>query len=228
MNSILKIASDHDVPVVEDAAQALSARYGDHSAGTMGRMGCYSFFPTKNLGCLGDGGLIVTNDDETAELLRKLKAHGAKPKYYHQIVGFNSRLDTIHAAALLVKLPHLSSWSEQRRKNAARYDDLLKDVNVERPVDSGQGYHIYNQYTIALDKRDAFRDHLRSRNIGNEVYYPVPLHLQECFSHLGAKPGDHPVSEAAAQRVSSLPIFPELTGVEQDYVVQAVKDFVGT
>jgi dTDP-4-amino-4,6-dideoxygalactose transaminase len=226
MAAILNIAGEHHIPVVEDAAQALSARYGDRAAGTLALMGCYSFFPTKNLGCLGDGGLIVTNDDDTAELLRKLKAHGAQPKYYHQIVGFNSRLDTIHAAALSVKLPHLPSWTEQRRKNAARYDDLLKDVAVERPVDDGKGYHIYNQYTIALDRRDEFRDHLRRRHVGHEVYYPVPLHLQECFAHLGYKTGDLPVSEAAALRVCSLPIFPELTTGEQDYVVQAVTDFV--
>jgi dTDP-4-amino-4,6-dideoxygalactose transaminase len=228
MGAIDTIARARQIPVVEDAAQALSARYGDHPAGSLGQMGCYSFFPTKNLGCLGDGGLIVTNDDGTAELLRKLKSHGAKPKYFHQIVGFNSRLDTIHAAALSVKFPHLNSWTEQRRKNAARYHELLKDVNVERPVDAGLGYHIYNQYTISLDRRDAFRDHMRSRNIGHEVYYPVPLHMQECFTHLGAKAGDFPVSEAAAKRVCSLPIFPELTHEEQDYVVQAVKDFVGT
>lgn len=227
MDAILKIADRHGVPVVEDAAQSLSSRYGEHAAGTLGKIGCYSFFPSKNLGCLGDGGLIVTHDDALAALLRKLKNHGAEPKYYHELVGYNSRLDTIHAATLLVKLPHLDSWSRKRRENAARYDELLQGVHVERPVDRGQGYHIYNQYTIALDRRDDLRAHLKSRNIGHEVYYPVPLHRQKCFASLGHKAGDFPVSERAAARVCSLPIFPELTAEEQEYVVKAVKDFAG-
>jgi len=226
MTPLLKVADAHGIPVVEDAAQALSASYGERMAGTIGKLGCFSFFPTKNLGCLGDGGLIVTDDDELSELIRKLKAHGAKPKYYHQLVGYNSRLDTIHAAALLVKLPHLDAWSRHRRVNAARYDELLADVPVRRPTDAGRGYHIYNQYTIELDRRDEFREHLRSRNVGHEVYYPVPLHRQECFAHLGYNQGDFPVSERAVGRVCALPIFPELTPDEQEYVVQAVKDFV--
>jgi len=226
MTPLLKVADAHGIPVVEDAAQALSASYGERMAGTIGKLGCFSFFPTKNLGCLGDGGLIVTDDDELNELIRKLKAHGAKPKYYHQLVGYNSRLDTIHAAALLVKLPHLDAWSRHRRVNAARYDELLADVPVRRPTDAGRGYHIYNQYTIELDRRDEFREHLRSRNVGHEVYYPVPLHRQACFAHLGYNEGDFPVSERAVGRVCALPIFPELTPDEQEYVVQAVKDFV--
>ena len=226
MTPLLKVADAHGIPVVEDAAQALSASYGERMAGTLGKLGCFSFFPTKNLGCLGDGGLIVTDDDELNELIRKLKAHGAKPKYYHQLVGYNSRLDTIHAAALLVKLPHLDAWSRHRRVNAARYDELLADAPVRRPTDAGRGYHIYNQYTIELDRRDEFREHLRSRNVGHEVYYPVPLHRQACFAHLGYSEGDFPVSERAVGRVCALPIFPELTPDEQEYVVQAVKDFV--
>ncbi len=226
MTPLLKVADAHGIPVVEDAAQALSASYGERMAGTSGKLGWFRFFPTKNLGCLGDGGLIVTDDDELNELIRKLKAHGAKPKYYHQLVGYNSRLDTIHAAALLVKLPHLDAWSRHRRVNAARYDELLADVPVRRPTDAGRGYHIYNQYTIELDRRDEFREHLRSRNVGHEVYYPVPLHRQACFAHLGYNEGDFPVSERAVGRVCALPIFPELTPDEQEYVVQAVKDFV--
>ena len=226
MTPLLKVADAHGIPVVEDAAQALSASYGERMAGTIGKLGCFSFFPTKNLGCLGDGGLIVTDDDELNELIRKLKAHGAKPKYYHQLVGYNSRLDTIHAAALLVKLPHLDAWSRHRRVNAARYDELLADVPVRRPTDAGRGYHIYNQYTIELDRRDEFREHLRSRNVGHEVYYPVPLHRPACFAHLGYNEGDFPVSERAVGRVCALPIFPVLTPDEQEYVVQAVTDFV--
>jgi len=226
MDKIMAIAAAHKLPVVEDAAQALSSRYGDKMAGNIGTFGCFSFFPTKNLGCLGDGGLITTNNEGLDGLVRKLKAHGAEPKYYHQLIGYNSRLDTIHAAALLVKLPHLNAWSEARRKNAARYDQLLAGLPVELPANRDYGYHIYNQYTIALDRRDEFRAHLKARKIGHEVYYPVPLHLQECYHDLGHKSGSFPVSERAAQRVCSLPIFPELTLAEQDYVVQAVKDFV--
>lgn len=228
MDRIVAIAASHKLPVVEDAAQALSARFGDTMAGNIGTLGCFSFFPTKNLGCLGDGGLITTNDAALDELVRKLKSHGAKPKYYHQLVGYNSRLDTIHAAALSVKLPHLNAWSEARRANAERYDRLLAGLPVELPVNRAYGYHIYNQYTIALDRRDAFREHLKARKIGHEVYYPVPLHLQECYRGLGHQTGSFPVSERASTRVCSLPIFPELTEAEQDYVVKAVKDFVLT
>jgi dTDP-4-amino-4,6-dideoxygalactose transaminase len=226
MDRIMAVAKKHALPVVEDAAQALSARYGDKMAGNIGTFGCFSFFPSKNLGCLGDGGLITTNDEKLDELVRRLKAHGSKPKYYHSLVGYNSRLDTIHAAALSVKLPHLNAWTEARRRNAARYDRLLAGLPVTLPAKSDKSYHIYNQYTIALDRRDEFRAHLKARKIGHEVYYPVPLHLQECYRDLGHKPGSFPVSEEAAGRVCSLPIFPELTEAEQDYVVQAVKDFV--
>jgi dTDP-4-amino-4,6-dideoxygalactose transaminase len=227
MDAILKIAAKHGVAVVEDAAQALSSRFGQKQAGTLGALGCYSFFPSKNLGCLGDGGLIVTDDDRLAALVRKLKNHGAEPKYYHELVGYNSRLDTIHAAALLVKLPHLDAWSKKRRENAARYDQLLAGAKVQLPVDRGQGYHIYNQYTIALDRRDDFRAHLKARKVGHEVYYPVPLHLQKCFASLGYKQGAFPASERAALRACSLPIFPEITPEEQEYVAKAVKDFAG-
>lgn len=228
MDKIMALAGKHKLPVVEDAAQALSSRYGHKMAGNIGTFGCFSFFPTKNLGCLGDGGLITTNDEGRDELVRKLKAHGAKPKYYHQLIGYNSRLDTIHAAALSVKLPHLNAWSEARRKNAARYDKLLAGLPIELPINRAYGYHIYNQYTIALDRREEFRAHLKALKIGHEVYYPVPLHLQECYRDLGHKAGSFPVSERAALRVCSLPIFPELTEAEQDYVVKAVKDFVAT
>jgi dTDP-4-amino-4,6-dideoxygalactose transaminase len=228
MDRIMAVADKHRLPVVEDAAQALSSRYGDKMAGNIGTFGCYSFFPTKNLGCLGDGGLVTTNDLGLDELVRRLKAHGAKPKYYHQLVGYNSRLDTIHAAALSVKLPHLNAWSEARRKNAARYDKLLAGLPIELPADRKYGYHIYNQYTIALDRRDLLCAHLKARKIGHEIYYPVPLHLQECYRDLGHEEGSFPVSERAAKRVCSLPIFPELTAREQDYVAKAVKDFVAT
>ena len=226
MDRVMEVANAHGIPVVEDAAQALSSSYGDRQAGSIGKLGCFSFYPTKNLGCLGDGGMITTDDDDLAALLRILKVHGAKPKYYHKTVGYNNRLDTIHSAALLVKLPHLPAWSEARRTNAARYDKLLAGVPVKLPVNKDYGYHIYNQYTIELDDRDKFCEHLKSRKIGFEIYYPVPLHLQECYRELTYREGDCPHAERAAKRVCSLPIYPELTPEEQDYVVEAVKDFV--
>lgn len=226
MDKIMDVANAHNIPVVEDAAQALSAKYNGAMAGSIGKLGCFSFYPTKNIGCLGDGGLIVTDDDELNELLRRLKAHGAKPKYYHKIIGYNSRLDSIHAAALIVKLPFLNEWSEARRANAARYDQLLEGANLRKPTTRPECYHIYNQYTIELERREEFRDFLRSRNIGHEVYYPVPLHAQECYLNLGYTDAHFPHSSAAARRVCALPIFPELEADEQTYVVEAVKEFV--
>jgi len=227
MNPILEVARAHKLAVIEDAAQALSSRYGDQKAGALGDIGCFSFYPTKNLGGLGDGGLVTTDRDDLAELLLKLRVHGAKPKYYHQIIGYNSRLDTLQAAALSVKLPYLDDWSASRRQHATYYDRELAGLPLELPAVRDYGYHIYNQYTIGVERRDAFREHLKKRNIGTEIYYPVPLHLQECYKELGYQPGSLPVSERAAERVISLPIFPELTTEEQAYVVQAVKDFVG-
>jgi dTDP-4-amino-4,6-dideoxygalactose transaminase len=226
MKAVMEIARRHKVAVIEDAAQALSSRYDGTMAGAIGDIGCFSFFPTKNLGGVGDGGMVTTDNDELAATLRKLRVHGAEPKYYHQIVGYNSRLDTIQAAALSVKLPHLDEWSEARRSHASVYDRELKGLPIELPVNRSYGYHIYNQYTLGVDRREAFREHLKSRQIGHEVYYPVPLHLQECYKNLGQREGSFPVSERAAKRVCSLPIFPELRADEQAYVVQAVRDFV--
>ena len=227
MNPIVDIAKAKGLAVVEDAAQALSSSYKGTRAGALGDLGCFSFYPTKNLGAMGDGGMITTDSDELATELLRLRVHGAKPKYYNQTVGYNSRLDTLQAAVLSVKLPHLEAWSESRREHAAYYDKGLAGLPVEVPVVRDYGVHIYNQYTIALDRRDDFREHLKSRNIGHEIYYPVPLHLQECYNGLGYKQGDLPVSERAAARVCSLPIFPELTFDEQDFVVKAIADFVG-
>jgi dTDP-4-amino-4,6-dideoxygalactose transaminase len=226
MKPIMDLARKHKVAVIEDAAQALSSRYDGMMAGSIGDIGCFSFFPTKNLGGLGDGGMVTTNDDQLAVSLRKLRVHGAEPKYYHHIVGYNSRLDTIQAAALSVKLPYLDDWSKSRRAHASVYDRELKGLPIDILVQRSYGYHIYNQYTIGLDRRDAFREHLKSRQIGHEVYYPVPLHLQECYRDLGYREGSFPASERAAKRVCSLPIFPELRADEQAYVIQAARDFV--
>ncbi len=214
------------IPVIEDAAQAIGAKYKGKQAGTLGAMGTFSFFPSKNLGGVGDGGALSTNDPALAEKLRILRVHGSKPKYYHSLLGVNSRLDTLQAAVLLVKLKHLNNWHEGRRRNASRYDALLKGIpGLVTPVASADCYHIYNQYTVRTAQRDALRDHLTKANIGTEIYYPVPLHLQKCFASLGYKAGDFPEAERAAAESLSLPIYPELTGEQLEYVAATVRAF---
>jgi dTDP-4-amino-4,6-dideoxygalactose transaminase len=226
MDEIMKIAGKHNIPVVEDAAQAIGSEYKGKRAGQFGTFGCYSFFPSKNLGAYGDGGFIVTNDDKLADLVRKLRVHGSKPKYYHSIVGYNSRLDTIQAAALLIKLNYLPDWHEARRQKAATYNRLLKDIKqVKTPFVHDYNYHIYHQYTILAEKRDGLKDHLKAKEIGFDTYYPLPLHLQECYRDLNYKVGDLPVSERLASLAISLPVFPELTDQEQEYVAGAIKEF---
>ena len=226
MDEILEIAGKHGIPVVEDAAQAIGARYKGKNAGQFGALGCFSFFPSKNLGAYGDGGFIVTYDDKLAEVLRKLRVHGAQPKYYHSIIGYNSRLDTIQAAALLVKLKYLPQWHEARRNKADHYNTLLKDnKHVTTPFVRDYNYHIYHQYTILAENRDKLKDWLKTKEIGFDTYYPLPLHLQECYKDLGYKIGDLPVSESLAKRAISLPVFPELTDGEQEYVATAIKEF---
>jgi len=226
MDPILEIAEEFDVPVVEDAAQAIGARYpsekGELKAGTMGTLGCFSFFPSKNLGAMGDGGMVVTNDPALDDKLKKLRNHGAKPKYYHALIGGNFRLDPIQAAVLLVKLPHLDAWHKMRQKNAAYYNKrLATDAGIKRPVIAyKREYHIYNQYVVSVpDRRDELRDFLKDNDIGTEVYYPVPFHEQECFQYLGYTAGDFPNSEYAAKHTIALPIYPELTEEMQRYVV---------
>jgi len=229
MDEITRLAKEYDLYVIEDAAQAIGAEYRGQKVGTIGHLGCFSFFPTKNLGAYGDGGLVVTNDDELAEKVRMLRVHGSKPKYYHHLVGTNSRLDALQAAILRAKLPHLDEWTVARQRIAARYDELLRDVpGVEIPFRAPDRTHIFHQYTIRVlsGRRDALQKHLREKGIGTQVYYPLPLHLQPCFRHLGYKEGDLPESERASREVLSLPMFPELTEEEQDYVVQAVKAFM--
>jgi dTDP-4-amino-4,6-dideoxygalactose transaminase len=216
----------HGIPVVEDAAQAIGARYGERQAGTMGAIGCFSFFPSKNLGAVGDAGLVVTGDDALAERLRKLRQHGAQPKYYHSLIGGNFRLDTIQAAALAVKLPHLAGWHEARRQKAAYYDAGLGGLSLTRPLAVwGRERHVYNQYVIAVPgNRDAVRAHLSERGIETSIFYPVPFHLQECFADLGYRRGDFPVAEHAADHTIALPIYPELTGEQQDFVIDALRE----
>lgn len=228
---LLAEAKRRGVPVVEDAAQAISSRDAKgRLAGSVGLMGCFSFYPSKNLGAMGDGGLISTDDVELAERLRVLRNHGAKPKYMHALIGGNFRLDTLQAAVLLAKRPHLAAWDEARRVNAARYralfaeTPLLKEGLVSLPVE-GPGYHVYNQFVIRAKARDALAAHLKANGIGFEIYYPRALHEQTCFAGLGYAKGDFPVSEAAAAETLALPIFPELRADEQAEVVRHIAAF---
>ena len=222
MDAIREAAGD--TPVIEDAAQALSSACKGVMAGNLGTVGCYSFFPSKNLGGFGDGGMCTTNDDALADKLRKLRVHGAEKKYYHQTVGFNSRLDALQAAILRVKLPLLDGWSDARAANAARYNELLADANCVTPVARPDCRHVYNQYTLRVPDRDAVLAGLKERDIGCAIYYPVPLHVQQCFASLGYKEGDLPVSEKAAAEVLSIPVYPELTADMQHYVADAVRE----
>ena len=231
MDPILEIANKYGVPVVEDAAQAIGSQYpskdGIKKAGGMGTIGCFSFFPSKNLGCMGDGGMVTTNDEALAQKITKLRNHGAAPKYYHAMIGGNFRLDAMQAAILLVKLPHLNDWHKGRQGNAEYYDAHLKIEGIKNPVIAYErAYHIYNQYVISVpEKRDELREHLKSNEIGNEVYYPVSFHEQECFQYLGYKKGDFPNSEYAAGHTIALPIYPELTTEMQDYIIEKIGEF---
>jgi len=228
MDPILKIAEKNNLVVIEDAAQAIGAEYKGKRAGSIGDFGCFSFFPSKNLGAFGDGGIVTTNSDELYEKLIILRVHGSYPKYYHKIIGGNFRLDALQAAIVSVKLKHLEGWTVTRQENAGRYRGLFASAgldNIKLPVES-QGRHIYNQFVISVpEKRDDLRLFLQEAKIGTEVYYPVPMHLQECFSYLNCKKGDFPVSEHAASHTLALPIYPELTEDQQAYVVEKIKEF---
>jgi dTDP-4-amino-4,6-dideoxygalactose transaminase len=216
------------VPIVEDAAQAIGARTDRGPIGGLGELGCFSFFPSKNLGGFGDGGLVTTNDAALAEKVRRLRVHGSHPKYFHAMVGGNFRLDALQAAVLRVKLPHLAGWTAARRANAERYDRLFAEAAapVMTPPRVMEG-HVYNQYTIRCERRDALAEHLGKQKIGHAIYYPLPLHLQGCFAHLGHREGDFPVSEQASREVLSLPIYPEMGEARQRRVVAAVAAFYG-
>ncbi|MGB2807198.1 MAG: DegT/DnrJ/EryC1/StrS family aminotransferase [Sedimentisphaerales bacterium] len=227
MDPIMEIANKHGLTVIEDAAQSITSTYKGRKAGSIGMAGCFSFFPSKNLGGIGDGGMIVTNDEQLYQRLFIMRNHGSKPKYYHKYIGGNFRLDPIQAAALLVKLPHLDDWSEARRRNAANYDKKISGTVVQTPHISPDCISIFNQYVIRVPGRDELMAHLRGNNVGCEVYYPIPAHLQECFSYLGYKKGDMPESEKAANEVLALPVYPELTDTMKDYVVDTILAFFG-
>ena len=230
MDPISKVANENGIPIVEDAAQAIGATYKSRQAGTIGAIGCFSFFPSKNLGAFGEGGLITTNDSTLASEITLLRNHGAEPKYFHKRIGGNFRLDALQAAVLRVKLPHLERWTSMRQRNAERYQTLFASAGladrIVLPSTPADRRHIFNQYVIRVRERDRVRRFLDERGIGTEIYYPIPFHLQECFSSLGHRRGDFPHSEAAADSVLALPIYPELTIEQQRAVVAALADAV--
>jgi dTDP-4-amino-4,6-dideoxygalactose transaminase len=226
MDEINAIAAKYGVPVIEDAAQAIGAEYKGRPAGSLAAIGCFSFFPTKNLGAFGDGGIMTTDDEALAGRLRMLRVHGSKVKYYHELVGFNSRLDSLQAAILLVKMKYLDQWTARRRENAAAYAHCLAGTAAKLPAELPGMKHVYNQYTIRVKNRDAVRRGLAECGIGNEIYYPVPLHLQECFRYLGYRAGGLPESEAAAREVLSLPIEPGIERAGIEAVCERLKELV--
>ena len=237
METILNISREFDIPVIEDGAQAIGAECEidgqKKSAGSLGDFGCFSFFPSKNLGGVGDGGIVTVNNPELAEQLRLKRVHGGEHKYYHRVIGGNFRLDPIQAAVIRVKLPHLNKWHRQRQDNADNYNELFAEAGliskvrtpyVEHPQ-SLKNPHIYNQYVIRAERRDELQSFLSENEIASEVYYPLPFHLQECFLHLGGKAGDFPVSETAAKEVLALPVYPGMTGAMRETVVEHIAKF---
>lgn len=228
MEDIASIAKRHNLAIVEDAAQAIGAKHHGRSVGELSSAATYSFFPTKNLGAYGDAGMIVTNDEGLAERMRVLRVHGSKPKYYHHVLGYNSRLDELQAAILNVKFPHLNRWSELRRDKAANYTQLLNEAGLEQvitPYAEAYNEHIYHQYTIRVAHRDELQAYLKDNGIETMIYYPLPLHLQPVFQYLGYNVGDLPESEKAATEALSLPMFPELKLEQQQYVVEKIAQF---
>ena len=226
MDPIMEMAAERGIPVIEDAAQSIGSEYKGRRAGSIGQIGCFSFFPSKNLGCYGDGGIIITNDAALAERLAALRVHGGKKKYYHEWIGMNSRLDALQAAVLRVKLRYLDGWSVGRQKNADLYRTQLANVSVAplKPAEY-QTRHIYNQFVIRSARRDALQAHLKGQGIGTEVYYPIPLHLQPCYAFLGHKAGDFPVSEKLAAESLALPVHSELAADDLEYVCDSIRTF---
>ena len=230
MDPLIEIAARNQLPLIEDAAQAIGAEDRGRRAGSMGLMGCFSFYPTKNLGAAGDAGMLITNDDRMAGRLRALRVHGGITEYLHAEVGFNSRMDALQAAVLRVKLPHLDDWSNARLERANRYTQLLAGANLPYelvpPFIRPDGRHIFHQYVVRAPRhRDALMAHLGQRGVGTRIYYPVPLHLQECFRYLGYQEGDFPEAESAANETFALPVYPEITDEEQEYVVDSLRSF---
>lgn len=232
MDPIMEIANNHGLKVIEDAAQALGAKYKDKRVAGIGDAGCISFFPTKNLGAFGDGGMVVTSDPEIAEKVRMLRVHGAKKKYFHSALGCNSRLDELQAAVLRVKLNYLDKWVDRRRAIAGLYNELFTELqknqnsNIKLPAEPDYAYHVYHQYTIQTEKRDDLQVFLKEHGIGSVIYYPQPMHLQRVFAPLGYSQGDFPLTEEASNQVLSLPMFPELLDEEVRQVANTVAEFL--
>jgi dTDP-4-amino-4,6-dideoxygalactose transaminase len=232
MDALVRIARAYGLRIIEDAAQAIGTEYSDGTrVGSIGDIGCFSFFPSKNLGAFGDAGLCTTNDPDLAEHMRVLRVHGGKPKYFHAFIGGNFRIDELQAAILRVKLKHLDAWTESRQRNAAYYSAAFERAglapHIVTPRAPATGRHIFNQYAIRAERRDELRAALTERGIGTEIYYPVPLHLQQCFAHLGHQQGDFPESERAAAETLALPVYPELSEAQLAHVVAAVAEFYG-
>jgi dTDP-4-amino-4,6-dideoxygalactose transaminase len=229
MHAILSLAKDRRLAVIEDAAQAIGARWNEQPVGSLGTFGCFSFFPSKNLGGAGDGGMISTNDAELAQRLKILRVHGTKKKYSYDLLGMNSRLDALQAAILRVKLPYLSDWAEVRRRNAQRYEELFSQFGladtVRLPATPATSVHVFNQYSVRVPRRDELQRYMKDQGIPTEIYYPSPLHLQPAFANLGYHAGDFPKAEAACADVLALPIYPELTEEQQRAVVSAISEF---
>lgn len=222
---LLDLCRRRNLLVIEDAAQAIGATWTGRPAGSWGDVGCFSFFPSKNLGAYGDGGLVVSPQPEIADRLRLFREHGARPKYHHLEIGLNSRLDALQAAVLRVKLPHLESWTEARRRNADIYRERLAGSPVSPPIARPEARHIYNQFVVRCSRRDALREHLQRAGVGTEIYYPRPMHLQPCFADLGHREGDFPVAEAACRETLALPVYPELTSEQIGYVAERIHEF---
>ena len=229
MDPLMAVAKQYNLKVIEDAAQAIGTEYQGVRVGSIGDIGCFSFFPSKNLGAFGDAGLCTTNDAALAESMRVLRVHGGKPKYFHAVIGGNFRIDELQAAVLRVKLKYLDGWTAARQRNAAYYTAAFAAANGAKnlitPQATVKGRHIFNQYVVRVQNRDALKDHLTAQGIGTEIYYPVPLHLQKCFDYLKHAPGDFPQSERAAAETLALPIYPELTQAQLDHVVASVAEF---
>ena len=224
MDKIMKIAKKHKLIVIEDACQAHGAEYKGKKVGGLGDIACFSFYPGKNLGAYGDAGMVVTDNKELAEKMRLLRNHGYQEKYYHQVEGYNYRMDAIQAAILRVKLRHLEEWTEKRRRNAKLYDELLKGRGVKAPREMEYAKHVYHLYVIGIEKREELHLRLKENGIAAAIHYPLPLHLQQAYRHLGYKKGDFPISEACSERLLSLPMFPELTEEEIERIVDIIKE----
>ena len=231
MNPLLEIAAKHGIQIIEDAAQAIGAEDRGRRAGSIGAIGCLSFYPSKNLGAAGDGGMLITSDEDQAQRLRMLRVHGEEKKYQHDLLGINSRLDEVQAAVLRVKLQHLEDWTQARQRKAQQYELKFIDAGLSEhliaPYSRSNGRHVFHLFVIRVpaDRRDELREYLSAHGVGNGVYYPVPQHLQKCFAYLGYKTGDLPLTEAAAAETVALPIYPELTDAQQDYVVGTIASF---